>query len=92
VETAASAGRALEAMRHSRPDIVVSVIGMPAEDGYSLIQKLDADLPAVALTAYARREDRDQALRAGFKAHVAKPIDVGELLSVLASLAPRKTV
>ncbi|HEY6907843.1 MAG TPA: PAS domain-containing protein [Myxococcales bacterium] len=92
VETAASAARAIESVQSSRPDIVLTDIGMPHEDGYSLVRKLAKDLPAVALTAYARGEDREQALRAGFRAHVAKPVDVAELLAVMAALAPRRTM
>ncbi len=91
VETAPSVARALECVQRSRPDIVISDIGMPGEDGYGLLRKLDANLPAIALTAYARSEDRAQALRAGFRAHVAKPIDVTHLLSVVAALAHRGT-
>ena len=78
------------------PDVLVSDIGMPEEDGYSLIGRiraLDPDhggqIPAVALTAYARTEDRLKALLAGFQIHVVKPVDTVELVAVVASLAGR---
>jgi len=95
VDTASSAAEGLESMRRARPDILLSDIGMPVEDGYGFIRQVRAlperdggRVPAVALTAFARTEDRTAALRAGFRAHVPKPIDVGELLAVIASLAP----
>jgi CheY-like chemotaxis protein len=79
-----------------KPDILMSDIGMPDEDGYSLIRKvrsLSAEsggrTPAAALTAYARDDDRDQALAAGFQMHVAKPIGSKELIATVASLAGR---
>jgi PAS domain S-box-containing protein len=96
VRGCASASEALAAVREWRPDVLVSDIEMPGEDGYSLIQKLRADdaehgarTPAVALTAHSRREDRVRALTAGYNMHVAKPVDPGELTTVIASLAGR---
>ncbi|MGB7922881.1 MAG: ATP-binding protein [Pyrinomonadaceae bacterium] len=93
VSTAASALRAFE---ESRPDVLVSDIGMPDEDGYSLIRKVRAleddngrRIPAIALTAYAREEDRMRALLAGFQVHIAKPINPAEFVAVVASLAGR---
>ena len=78
------------------PDVLVSDIGVPGEDGYSLIRKVrtrDArqggNVPAAALTAYARAEDRLRALDAGFQAHLAKPIDPAELVAAVARLAGR---
>jgi CheY-like chemotaxis protein/anti-sigma regulatory factor (Ser/Thr protein kinase) len=75
-----------------RPDVMVADIGMPEEDGYSLIRRLrewedahDAYTPAVALTAYGRVEDRVSALKAGFQMHVAKPVDPDELAIVILS-------
>jgi len=69
---------------------------MPAEDGYTLIRKVRAltrdrpnAIPAAALTAYARMEDRTRAMLAGFQSHVAKPVDPNELLIVVATLAGR---
>ncbi|OJT27421.1 hypothetical protein BO221_05470 [Archangium sp. Cb G35] len=93
VVTAASASEALRAVREERPDLLVSDIGMPGEDGYRLISQVRAlpseeggGVPAVALTAYARVEDRTRALTAGFNMHVAKPVEPAELLSVLSNL------
>jgi PAS domain S-box-containing protein len=92
----ASAAEALEAIKHSKPDIIVSDIGMPVEDGYTLIRKVRAlapeaegMIPAIALTAYARSEDRIRALVAGYQAHVPKPVDLTELAAVIASLVGR---
>ncbi|AKG24792.1 ATPase [Calothrix sp. 336/3] len=96
VETASSVAQALEIIRQSLPDVIVSDIGMPMEDGYSFIRKLRSlppeaggKIPATALTAYARAEDRRQALQAGFQLHLPKPIDPSELITVVASLAKR---
>jgi CheY-like chemotaxis protein len=96
VATAASAHEALEAMAGSQFDALVSDIGMPGEDGYELIGRVRAlppesggRTPAVALTAYARAEDRLRALRAGFEMHVSKPVELTELVVVIANLARR---
>lgn len=95
VITASSVEEALREIQASPPDILVSDIGMPGEDGYSLMRKLRAltkdgrQIPAAALTAFARREDRTRAMLAGFQAHVAKPVEPGELVIVVASLAGR---
>ncbi|HYH97198.1 response regulator, partial [Hyalangium sp.] len=96
VSVAASAAEGLEVLKRSRPDVLVSDIGMPGEDGYTFIQKVrqlppsEGGLtPAVALTAYARWEDRRQALVAGFTQHVSKPVEPTELLLLLASVAGR---
>ena len=77
-----------------RPDVLLSDIGMPGEDGYELIRQVRAlpaerggRTPAAALTAFARGEDRRRALLAGFQMHVAKPVDIQELATVVASLA-----
>src|SRR5215510_1878826 len=79
-----------------RPDVMVTDIGMPDEDGYSLISRVrewewtrGAYIPAVALTAYGRAEDRMRALKAGFQMHVAKPVDPDELVIVITSLVTR---
>ena len=92
----ATAGEALDAIKQLQPDVLVSDIGMPKEDGYALIRKvraLDAKLggqiPAIALTAYARAEDQTQALLAGFQQHIPKPVDPAELAVVVASLTER---
>ena len=91
-----SAAEALEALEQHRPDILISDLGMPDEDGYSLIEKIRAlpsdrggDIPAAALTAYARAEDRMRVLRSGFQFHLPKPVDSAELVTVVASLAGR---
>ena len=81
-------------MTTERPDVIVSDIAMPNEDGYDLIRilreltpTLGGPIPALALTAYAREEDKLRCLSAGFGAHLAKPIDPAELLGVVAHLA-----
>jgi CheY-like chemotaxis protein len=93
VTTAASVGEALEVMAQFRPDILISDIAMPNEDGYSLIHKvrnLEAErggfTPAIALTAYAGDVERSLALDAGFQMHVSKPVDPIELVAVVAKL------
>jgi CheY-like chemotaxis protein len=92
VRAAASADDALMILQTWRPDVLLSDIEMPGEDGYSLIGRvrrlpfLGANLVAIALTAHARPEDRANALAAGFQWHLAKPIDPGELISVIAEL------
>ncbi|HEX8335610.1 MAG TPA: ATP-binding protein, partial [Pyrinomonadaceae bacterium] len=89
-----SAGEAFEALRRERPDLLLCDLGMPGEDGFSLIRRVRAltpveggETPAVALTAYARDEDRARALASGFQLHVSKPVDPGEVAAVVASLA-----
>ena len=79
-------------------DVLLADIAMPGEDGYSLIRKLRAlrapgaaVIPAAALTAFAREEDRAAALRAGFQMHLAKPIDVGSLVAAVAELGRSRT-
>jgi PAS domain S-box-containing protein len=96
VTTASSAPEALEALAGGNFAVLVSDIGMPGEDGYELIRKvraLPADsggrTPAVAVTAYARTEDRLRAMRAGFEMHVSKPVELTELIVVIANLARR---
>ena len=93
VYTADSAGAGLEALREWHPHVVVSDLGMPGEDGYAFIDKVrrlpreaGGLTPAIALTAYARSEDRVRALSAGFQMHVAKPIEPAELVASLASI------
>ncbi|HZN68987.1 MAG TPA: ATP-binding protein, partial [Tepidisphaeraceae bacterium] len=94
VLTATSAAEALDLVVAQRPDMIVSDIGMPGEDGYSFIRKVrelpvaqGGRTPAAALTAFARAEDRTRALRAGYQTHVAKPVEPTELTAVVASLA-----
>jgi signal transduction histidine kinase len=91
---APSAVEALRMVEQEHPDVVVSDIGMPGYDGYWFIRELrrttDADtVPAVALTAYARGEDVDKAIEAGFQHHVAKPVEPDDLLSVLVQVIER---
>ena len=96
VITSPSAADALIAIEQHQPDILISDLGMPDEDGYSLISKIRALpaeqgglIPAAALTAYARAEDRMRVLRSGFQFHLPKPVDSAELVTVVASLAGR---
>jgi PAS domain S-box-containing protein len=98
VLTAASAEVAIEIVPRERPDVIVSDIGMPDEDGYALIRRIRAlpagsggQTPAIALTAYARAEDRVAALRAGFQHHLTKPVEPAELMAVIASLVERRS-
>jgi signal transduction histidine kinase/CheY-like chemotaxis protein len=93
VSTAASASEAIELLQTEEVDVLISDIGMPAVDGYALIGRV-RDMPAararhtpsVALTAYASEEDRRRALAAGFDAHISKPVEPAELVSVIADL------
>lgn len=94
VTTATSASEALQAIARSTPDIIISDIAMPGEDGYSLIRKVRSleleqggHIPAIALTAFAREEDRILALDAGFQRHIPKPVDPFELVAIVAKLA-----
>jgi CheY-like chemotaxis protein len=93
VKTCETAAQAIKLLEEFEPDILVSDIGMPEEDGYSLIKRVRATekgthkrIPAVALTAFARVEDRLKALSAGFNMHVPKPVEPAELAMVIASL------
>jgi CheY-like chemotaxis protein len=94
VRTAACARDALPVVRAWRPDVLISDLGMPEEDGFSLIRKvreLPAEeggrTPAPALTAFARVEDRLRVLRAGFQMHVPKPVEPNELVAVVSSVS-----
>ena len=96
VRCASSASEGLESVEKWRPDVLVADIGMPVEDGYGLIRKVRAlprdrggQTPALALTAYARTEDRVRAISEGYQLHLAKPVDRLELATVVASLANR---
>lgn len=91
VTAVSSAAEALASIRTSTPDIVVSDIAMPGEDGYQLIEKIqamgcddDRHIPVVAITAYAKEEDRQKALSSGFQSYLAKPIELSELVSAVA--------
>jgi PAS domain S-box-containing protein len=91
----ASAEDALAALKTTKPMVLVCDVGMPKMDGYQLIRKLRSEeprnerIPALALTAFARAEDRKRSLVAGYQAHLAKPFDVGELILVIADLVGR---
>ncbi|HSD47212.1 MAG TPA: ATP-binding protein, partial [Pyrinomonadaceae bacterium] len=96
VTAVSSAGEAIQAIREKRPDVLVSDIAMPDEDGYGLIERVRSlensdtqSIPAVAITAYAKDEDRARALSSGFQIYVAKPIELAELVSVVARAARR---
>jgi CheY-like chemotaxis protein len=98
VTTAQSAGEALAALDNGVPDVIVADLGMPQIDGFQFIHRVRRhanprvrEIPAAALTAYARSDDRMKALRAGFQIHLAKPIDPAELVTTLAALAKRFT-
>ena len=98
VSMAGSASEAMERILAARPDVLVCDLGMPEEDGYSLIRKLrvleesqESILPAIALTAYVRSEDRTRAIRSGFQNHLAKPVEPVELLAIVRDLARRTT-
>jgi signal transduction histidine kinase/ActR/RegA family two-component response regulator len=93
VHTASSASEALEMLRSRHVDVLLADIGMPGEDGYALIEKIRrteaspvSSIPAAALTAFARDEDRQRALQAGFQLHLAKPIDPQSLVAAVANL------
>jgi CheY-like chemotaxis protein len=96
VITAGSASEAFDELQDKNPDLMVSDIGMPDEDGYSLIRRVRAlsnkqhrDIPAIALTAFTRAQDRMRALTSGYQNHVAKPVEPDELVTVIASLTGR---
>jgi PAS domain S-box-containing protein len=93
VTTASSASEALEQVAREAPDVLLSDIGMPSEDGYSLMRRIRmlsgeaGRIPAIALTAYARAEDRAKALQAGYQMHLAKPVEPAKLVEMVATLA-----
>ena len=96
VTAVSSAGEAIQAITRKRPDVLVSDIAMPDEDGYGLIKRIRSlengvseNIPAVAITAYAKEEDRERALSAGFQIYLAKPVELTELISVVARAAKR---
>ena len=99
VQTCSSAGAALELLERHQPHVLVSDLEMPGEDGYSLIRKVRARgaeaggaIPAIALSAYGRPEDRMRAVAAGFSMHVPKPADPGELTAIIAGVAGKSDV
>jgi PAS domain S-box-containing protein len=98
VVTAGSAEEAVQLLLHDKPDVMVSDIGMPGEDGYMLIRRIrsmtnsSGVIPAIALTAYARMEDRVKAIHAGFQLHLSKPVEPMELVAMVQSLARRPSL
>jgi CheY-like chemotaxis protein len=97
VTTVASSQQALDAVEKIAPSVVIADIGLPGTDGFELIRRIRQwpkrsirEVPAAALTAYARSEDRQRALLSGFQMHLAKPIDPGDLVAAVAALARRQ--
>jgi CheY-like chemotaxis protein len=92
VLTATSSAAALDLLRRERIDVLITDIAMPGEDGYTLIRKVrmstgfSAGIPAIALTALARDEDREQALQSGFQQHLAKPIEAAALVDAVTNV------
>jgi len=93
VRSATSVAGALAALESYWPDLLLSDIGMPEADGYELIARVremevlrGGKMPAIALTAYAREEERQQALEAGFQMHLSKPVDINKLIAAIANL------
>ena len=98
VRIAHDAASGLQLARSFLPELILLDIGMPGEDGYSLLQQVrslpsgrNADIPAMALTAYVRGEDRVKAIRAGFHMHATKPVDPAELIAAVANLGRLRT-
>ena len=92
VTSVSSAAQAIDAIKTFRPDVLVSDIAMPGEDGYELIQRIIAlgvepRIPAIAITAYAKEEDKESALSAGYQRYLSKPIELGEFISAVAEAA-----
>jgi CheY-like chemotaxis protein len=93
VTSTKSAAEALNVFSDDVPDVLISDIGMPDEDGYEFIQKLRAlppekggQTPAIALTGYASRKDKERALTAGYQQHIAKPIEQADMIAAIAAL------
>jgi CheY-like chemotaxis protein len=98
VQVAGAVDEALQRVAHFRPSVIISDIGMPHADGYSLIRQLRArppesggTTPVIALTAYARPQDRRQTAAAGFDEHLSKPVDLPELVMQVAKWGNRAT-
>jgi len=96
VITSSTAGEAFREIETNPPDILLADINMPDEDGYSLVRRIRASangngstFPAIALTAMARAEDSERALAAGFQMHVAKPVEIDELIATISDLVGR---
>jgi CheY-like chemotaxis protein len=98
VTSTKSAAEALNVFSDKAPDLMISDIGMPDEDGYELMRKIRARpaeqgglTPAIALTGYASRKDRERALDAGYQQHMAKPVEQAEMIAAIAALIGRLT-
>jgi len=96
VTAVSSASAALEVIQNSRPDVLISDIAMPGEDGYQLIKKvialnLEPELPAIAITAYAKEEDKQTALAAGYHRYLSKPVELREFISAVGEAAKRNS-
>jgi CheY-like chemotaxis protein len=96
IRTASNANEAFESFREWQPDILVSDIGMPIEDGYALIEKIRAlspaeggEVPAIALTAFAGAQDREHAISSGFHQHLSKPVEPVNLARTVARILGR---
>ena len=92
VTAVSSAAAAFESIKSFRPDVLISDIAMPVEDGYILIERvlaleIVAEIPALAITAYAKQEDKERALAAGYQRYLSKPVELGEFISAVAELA-----
>jgi CheY-like chemotaxis protein len=97
VYVVASGDEALRAIEEWHPEVLVSDIGMPEMDGYQLMEKVRAaeatrghSLPAMALTAYAREEDRERSIAAGYQRHLVKPVEPSDLITAVAELAAQR--
>jgi len=97
VTSAGSVAEALTLLERERPDVIVSDIGMPVTDGYAFIERVrtwppekGGGIPAIALTAYATREDAARARAAGFQIHMAKPVDPERVVNSISSLVQRR--
>jgi CheY-like chemotaxis protein len=95
VETAADAASGFEALVRFEPEVLLSDIGLPGEDGYSLIRRCrglpnQGQVPAIAVTAFCRPQDQARSLAAGFNDHVCKPLDVGDLVQRILRLTGRE--
>ena len=92
VTAVSSAAAAFESIKSFRPDVLISDIAMPGEDGYRLMERVLAlelvpEIPAIAITAYAKQEDKERALAAGYQRYLSKPVELGEFISTVAELA-----
>jgi CheY-like chemotaxis protein len=92
VTAVCSAAAAMDSIMLSQPHVLISDIAMPGEDGYDLIKKIIAlelapKISAIAITAYAKEEDRERALSAGYQRYLSKPVELGEFISAVAEAA-----